>query len=248
MLVTILEIVVFMAVAAFIGLLLGWVLRGSMGSEQAELAQTRSQLRALKKTLREQQVASKAEAASDAETGKTQQASDSSRAPVKTAVEAKTQPTSEPASVTDSKPKQVTASKPVEKKPLGKKSAVTKVATPAKKKSTAKSKASRSKRKSLAEREADQAIGKQAFAEVVARIGASDTEDNLTKIYGVGKRYAEMLNELGLHSYKQIAALKKADLKTLAAALGVLDDRIEQEDWVSSAKVVLKEQASKAKK
>lgn len=226
MLVTILEIVVFMVAAAAIGLLLGWVLRGSMGSEQAELAETRSQLRALKKTLREQQAASKAEVASSRATSKTQETSGSSKVPEEPPVEATKETTPESATSQSSQQKPVAKAK----------------ATPAKSKSTAKSKtkSSRSKRKSLAEREADQEAGKRAFAEVAARIGAADSEDNLTKIYGIGRRYAEMLNELGLHSYKQIAALKKADLKTLAAALGVLDDRIEQEDWVGSAKTLLK--------
>ena len=98
-----------------------------------------------------------------------------------------------------------------------------------------------SPRKTQAEREADQAAGKAAFSEVVNRVGTSDDQDNLTKIYGVGKKYAGMLNDLGISSYQQISKLRKADLRTLAAALGVLDDRLENEDWVGGAKALLKQ-------
>ena len=81
----------------------------------------------------------------------------------------------------------------------------------------------------------------KAFAEVVDRVGNSDADDKLTKIHGVGKKYASMLNDLGISSYAQITKLKKADVRTLAAALGVLDDRLETEDWVGSAKILVKE-------
>jgi len=234
MLMTILEIAAFMAVAAFVGLCLGWVLRGSLGSEQAELAQLRSQLRALKKTQREQQALTKDQAVPEFMAEKSVADTKQSAGAV---ADAEKKPV-------EQKP---VAKEATEKKPTAKKPSAAKI-TLAKKKSTAKAKSGRSGRKTLAEREADQAAGKQDFAEVVERIGASEAQDNLTKIHGVGKRYAEMLNELGLHSYEQISRLRKADLKTLAAALGVLDDRIEQEDWVSSSKALLKAQASKAAK
>jgi len=236
MLMTILEIVVFMAAAAFVGLWLGWVLRGSLGSEQAEVAQLRSQLRALKKTQREQLAANKVE-------GVPEFMLEKQLVPT-TAVERKTD--TRTATTKKAAQKAPAAQKTVTKDVAKEKEIAKKPdATKAKKKSSAKSKSTRSVRKTLAEREADQVAGKQAFAEVVARIGATGSRDKLTKIHGVGKRYAEMLNELGLHSYEQVSRLRKADLKTLAAALGILDDRIDQEDWVSSAKALLKAQASR---
>lgn len=193
MLTTVTEIIAFMAAAAIIGVALGWVLRGRLGSEQQEISDLRAQLRVLKKAKRESEAASKAESAH----------SDTAVAAAGTAVD---------------------------KGSVGGKQAATG--------SAGGKKAARrnSVRKSQAEREADQEAGKAAFAEVMARIGKDESEDNLTKIYGIGRKYAAMLNDLGMSSYSQIASLQGDDLKILAAALGVLDDRIETEDWVGSAR------------
>ena len=60
MLLTIIEIVAFMAAAAIVGVALGWVLRGALGREQAEISDLRAQLRKLKKDSREGQVKSQA--------------------------------------------------------------------------------------------------------------------------------------------------------------------------------------------
>ena len=204
MLVTVLEIVAFMIAAAVIGVLLGWVLRGTLGNEQQEISDLRAQVRQLKKEKRDAEAASKAEKASPATV--------SAAAAVSQEVAKADKEPSEPAAA--------------EKKPAAK----------------AKSSARKSSvRKTQAEREADQEAGRQAFVEVVERIGHSESEDNLTKIYGIGKRYATMLNELGINSYEQISSLKKGDVRTLAAALGVLDDRLETEDWVGSARKLLQE-------
>ena len=194
MLLTAIEIVVFMAAAAITGVVLGWVLNGAFSREQTEIADLRAQLRQMKKANRE----SKAEKASTATVSAT--AGSATPAAKAKPVKAKTTPKT-----------------PAE---TGKKSA---------------------KRKNHAEREADQAAGRQAFADVIGRVGKTDTQDNLTKIHGVGKNYATMLNDLDISSYAQISKLRKTDVRTLAAALGVLDDRLETEDWVGSAKELLKE-------
>jgi predicted flap endonuclease-1-like 5' DNA nuclease len=194
MLLTAIEIVVFMAAAAITGVVLGWVLNGAFSREQTEIADLRAQLRQMKKANRE----SKAEKASTATVSAT--AGSATPAAKVKPVKAKTTPKT-----------------PAE---TGKKSA---------------------KRKNQAEREADQAAGRQAFADVIGRVGKTDTQDNLTKIHGVGKNYATMLNNLDISSYAQISKLRKTDVRTLAAALGVLDDRLETEDWVGSAKELLKE-------
>ena len=213
MLLTVLEIVAFMIAAAVIGVLLGWVLRGTLGNEQQEISDLRSQVRQLKKARREAESASKAEKAPAATTSVAAE-------PVK----------SEPAPEKE-KAKSAAAS------PAPQKEAEEPAKTSAKAKPARKS----AQRKTQAEREADQEAGRQAFAEVVERIGRSDNVDKLTKIYGIGKRYEEMLNELGITSYEQISNLKKGEVRTLAAALGVLDDRLETEDWVGSAKKLLQE-------
>jgi len=226
MLVTILEIVAFMVAAAVLGLLLGWVLRGMFGNEQAEISDVRAQLRKLKRAQREQEAAVekdvvvKEEKAAVTEVVSTASTPAKKSAGEKTNADAATKPATE---------------KSQAKKPQAKKKASAKKSNPkAANKSTG-------PRKTVAEREADQAVARQAFAEVAERIGQSDAKDKLTKIYGVGKRYEEMLNELGLSSDAQIGKLRQAELKTLAGALGILDARIETEDWVGGAKILAKE-------
>lgn len=210
MLLTIIEIAVFMAAAAIVGVALGWALRGSLGREQIEISDLRAQLRQLKKSSRESQAASKSESAAAAV------ATEAVKPESKEVKQEEKKPEPEPAA----KPKSQSAAKTSAKKASKKKT---------------------SSRKSQAEREADQAAGKAAFAEVVARIGKAEARDNLTKVYGIGKKYEAMLNDLDVTSYAQIAKFRKADLRTLAAALGVLDDRIETEDWVGSAKQLAKQ-------
>lgn len=231
MLVTILEIVAFMVAAAVLGLLLGWVLRGMFGNEQAEISDVRAQLRKLKRAQRELEAAAvvkdaavKQEKVTPAEVVSVASKQDTKATPEKT----KASNTGEPAT---EKPK---AKKSQAKKPQAKKKAS------AKKASGSAAKKGSAPRKTVTEREADQATARLAFAEVTERIGQSDGQDKLTKIYGVGKRYEEMLNELGLSSYAQLAKLRKAEVKTLAGALGILDARVETEDWVGSAKTLAK--------
>jgi len=225
MLLTALEIIAFMVAAAIIGVVLGWVLRGTLGNEQTEIGDLRTQLRQLKKANRESKAALAAanEASSNAAVSAPAKAADSvpAKNPQVKTEEVKAKP--EAAVVVETK-----------------KSATTKKAV-AKKKTSSKAGKNASARKTLAEREADQLAGQTAFAEVVSRVGKSDADDKLTKLYGVGKKYATMLNDLGITSYEQISKLRKADVRTLAAALGVLDDRLETEDWVGGAKKLMKE-------
>ncbi len=227
MLETVLEIIVYMVVAAGLGVVLGWVLRGALGKEQAELSDARAQLRKLKRARREQEAALKEQQAVPAkvssEVVKEKVVAEASQAAKVEPSEAKTKK-----QATSSKTTQTAVNKTAKAKSAPKPAAKTK-------------KKPAAKRKTLAEREADQAAARKSFAEVAARIGAAEGKDKLTKIYGVGKRYEEMLNDLGLSSFAQIAQLKKAEVRTLAAALGVLDDRLETEDWVGSAKKLAKE-------
>jgi len=207
MLLTALEIIAFIVAASIIGVALGWVLRGSLGREQLEISELRTQLRQLKKANRENKAALVASSSTPAESSMQQEAE-------------------KPQTSSAAAPK--SAAKPA-------------VKNPAKKKTAAKGGKKTSPRKTQAQREADQAAGRKAFVVVMERVGTSDTQDNLTKIYGVGKKYAGMLNDLGISSYQQVSKLRKADVRTLAAALGVLDDRLEAEDWVGSARILAKQ-------
>jgi len=223
MLLTALEIIAFMVAASIIGVVLGWVLRGTLGNEQVEISDLRTQLRKLKKANRESKSAMAA----------TNNVSSEAAAPVSTPAKAVASAPAKPAVMNETAKAEPSTAKA--KKPAARKKPA------AKKKTSTKAGKNASARKSLAEREADQAVGKKAFADVVSRVGKEGANDNLTKVYGIGKKYAGMLNDLDITSYAQISKLRKADVRTLAAALGVLDDRLETEDWVASAKKLVKE-------
>ncbi len=232
MLLTIIEIAVFMAAAAIIGVALGWVLRGTLGREQAEISDLRAQIRQLKKTSRESQGATaKSESAAPATT-----TAKAVSEPAPKAGQAAPKPE---AKKTEANPE--SNAKKSESKAVGKAGSKPGAESAPRKASAKTGNKKAAARKSQAEREADQAAGRTAFAEVVERIGGAEQQDNLTKVYGIGKRYEAMLNDLGITAYSQVAKLRKADLKTLAAALGVLDDRIETEDWVGSARKLAKD-------
>jgi len=67
------------------------------------------------------------------------------------------------------------------------------------------------------------------------------TQDDLTKIKGIGKVYAEELNKIGYTSYQQISELSVEDMEKIAEAIdGVTAETIQNEDWVNQAKELLK--------
>ena len=59
--------------------------------------------------------------------------------------------------------------------------------------------------------------------------------DDLTRIKGIGKVIATQLNDLGVTSLAQIAALTPEDVKRIDEALS-FKGRIERDDWVGQAK------------
>lgn len=64
------------------------------------------------------------------------------------------------------------------------------------------------------------------------------THDDLTQINGLGPKTAERLNELGIHSFAQIAAWSEGDISRfdeLTQARG----RISRADWVGQAKALV---------
>lgn len=67
------------------------------------------------------------------------------------------------------------------------------------------------------------------------RAGAAP--DDLTRIRGIDRRTAGALHEHGLRHYEQLAEFSPADVRTLAAALG-LGRRISQENWIEQAAVL----------
>lgn len=70
-----------------------------------------------------------------------------------------------------------------------------------------------------------------------AAIGAaaSGNRDDLSLIRGVGRNRETMLNEAGIHSYRQVAALSDGEAATLEARLGLKDRTIAYEEWREQA-------------
>ena len=188
MLWTIFEILAYMIAAAVLGVILGWVLRGALGSEQAEVSSLRAQLRKLKRAQRE---AKKAQASAEK----------AAEAPKEIKAKAEAKPKAKPKATPDRK-----GTKP-----------------------------------SKAERAADQKSAAKAMVDIVGRVGKGETNDDLTKIYGIGPKFSSMLNKMDITSYTQIAKFTKDDIRVVSSALGSFSDRIERDDWVAGAKKVMKE-------
>ena len=62
-------------------------------------------------------------------------------------------------------------------------------------------------------------------------------EDDLTRIDGIGPKYADGLRKLGIASYAVLATQNPHDLAGSLKGLGlrIIGDRIEAEDWVGQA-------------
>lgn len=59
--------------------------------------------------------------------------------------------------------------------------------------------------------------------------GASGPPDDLTKLKGVGPKFAAMLNQFGIVRFDQIASLSEADLDRLDSHLGAFKGRLQRD-------------------
>jgi predicted flap endonuclease-1-like 5' DNA nuclease len=73
---------------------------------------------------------------------------------------------------------------------------------------------------------ADKANGKQPKQE----------KDNLQEIVGIGKVFEQTLHELGIFSFRQIAAFGVSDIARINRELKEFKGRMEQDDWIGQAK------------
>jgi predicted flap endonuclease-1-like 5' DNA nuclease len=64
---------------------------------------------------------------------------------------------------------------------------------------------------------------------------AAGRRDDLALIRGIGRDREVRLNEAGLHSYHDVAALSEADARALEARLGLSDGTIARERWREQA-------------
>ena len=103
--------------------------------------------------------------------------------------------------------------------------------------SAAKSKSSPASRHALA-------TEKKAETKVVRKPPPkkTDNKDDLTVIVGIGPALAKKLNNAGIVSYAQIAALSDKDIKDLEKSIIKFTGRIKRDDWVGQAKELSQKQ------
>lgn len=65
---------------------------------------------------------------------------------------------------------------------------------------------------------------------------ADGEPDDLQEIVGIGKVFEEMLHDLGVFHYRQIAAFGPADVARINSELKEFRGRIEHDDWIGQAK------------
>ena len=88
---------------------------------------------------------------------------------------------------------------------------------------------------------ADSPLGKEAATRKVAEIaertrgGESPVEDDLKRVHGIGPVIDGLLKGMGITSFRQIARLQHDDIAYVAAALESFPDRIQRDDWMTSA-------------
>ena len=63
--------------------------------------------------------------------------------------------------------------------------------------------------------------------------------DDLQQIVGIGKVFEQMLHDLGITSYRQIAAFDVSDIARVNIELNERKGRMEQDDWIGQAKELL---------
>lgn len=66
------------------------------------------------------------------------------------------------------------------------------------------------------------------------------TPDDLKEIKGIGPKFEADLNAKGVYYFRQIAAWKKADVKTVEDTIKKFPGRIERDEWVKQAKALSK--------
>ena len=65
--------------------------------------------------------------------------------------------------------------------------------------------------------------------------GAPASDDDLTRVHGIGPKIEQLLKSMGITSYRQVARLTADDIEILNERLGRFRDRMRRDDWMSSA-------------
>ncbi|MGB3454720.1 MAG: NADH-quinone oxidoreductase subunit NuoE [Litorimonas sp.] len=81
-----------------------------------------------------------------------------------------------------------------------------------------------------------------AVPEVLYTDGPTDGQpDDLKRIKGIGPKFESDLNDKGVYYFRQIAAWKANDIKSVEAVLERFPGRIKRDEWVKQAKRLAKE-------
>ncbi|TRO97125.1 50S ribosomal protein L21 [Glycocaulis profundi] len=94
--------------------------------------------------------------------------------------------------------------------------------------------------KPAAKKEAAPKAEAKADAKPAAKKAAASKGDDLTQITGIGPAYAKKLNEAGVTSFAQIAAMKAADLDALDEKVPGVKAKADNDGWVKAAKELAK--------
>ena len=63
--------------------------------------------------------------------------------------------------------------------------------------------------------------------------------DDLKRIHGIGPRIEDLLNAMGITTFRQIAAFSTDDVARVAAQLPAFPGRIERDDWIGKARELI---------
>ena len=66
-----------------------------------------------------------------------------------------------------------------------------------------------------------------------------DGQDDLKLIFGIGPKIEKMLNSEGVTRFEHIASWQAAEVQKYSAMLDSFPDRIERDEWVSSAQQII---------
>ena len=73
-------------------------------------------------------------------------------------------------------------------------------------------------------------------AAVVKNLEIMTDEDLVSRADHIGKKFEEMLHELGIFHFRQIAAFAADDIARINSELREFKGRIEHDDWIGQAK------------
>lgn len=76
---------------------------------------------------------------------------------------------------------------------------------------------------------------------LIDKIGAASKAeaDDLKQIKGIGPKLEEMLNELGIYTYRQVSKMTAREYDMIDELLGVFQGRAQRDEWAKQAKALL---------